>query len=148
MNNLFYAKITKEGQVEFSNKKALRDFLSTILGKDVTVTIERVTGKRSLNQNDWLWGCVYKVIADHTGHTEQEIHEYMKRVCLPPKFKTILGKEMKLPASTTSLNKYDFSIYVEKIRAEVSSMGIMIPDPVKPQGNMPEYPSENLTPTI
>ena len=92
-----------------------------------------------------MWGVVYKTIAIDSGHSENEIHDYMKRVCLPPKFVKIMGKEIKMPASTTELNKAEFGEYIEKIRAEVSPMGIFIPEPDnKMEFNIPiAYPKND-----
>ena len=127
---IFYAKAIDLKLVP-DNLKAFLHFLEDNDKKSLIVTIERETGVRSYNQNNWLWGMVYKPIADYTGHTEDDIHEYCKRHFLPPVYKTILGKEMKLPSSTTTLNKVEFGEYVEKIRAMAGEMGIVIPDPIK-----------------
>lgn len=124
MPNIFFAK-PQGGELIFSNKKALRDFLLSIDKKDVWVRIERMTGKRSDNQNRFYWAYL-TIIANETGHTENDLHELFKRIFLPPQFKSILGREVKMPATTTSLNKADFGEYMERICAET---GVPIPDP-------------------
>lgn len=126
--NLYWAK-AKQGELVWDNKKAVRDYLSTIENKSVYVQIDREHGVRSSNQNNWLWGVIYKVIADSTGHTENDIHELMKKMFLPPISKTILGKNFLTVKSTTKLNKIEFGDYVERIRAFVADFGIEIPNP-------------------
>lgn len=111
-----------------SNTRAWLDYLEKNDGKKIMIEVKLEKARRSLSQNDYLWGVVYKTIALETGHTENEVHEYLKRVCLPPRFTKIMGKEIKLPASTTELNKAEFGEYIEKIRAEVAPMGIAIPE--------------------
>lgn len=128
--NLFFGK-SVNGAIEFSNKKAIRDFLLSVDNKTLVVQVDREYGVRSQNQNRYLFGVVYRVIAEHTGHTETEIHELMKRICLPPVYKKIMGREIKMPASTTKLSKNEFSDYVERIKAEVASLGLEIPEPVQ-----------------
>ncbi|MFA6314951.1 MAG: hypothetical protein WC648_01095 [Candidatus Paceibacterota bacterium] len=122
--NLFYAKSTK-GELIFDNKKAIQDYLFTVDGKALIVKIERETGRRSQSQNNFYWSYL-TIIANETGHTENELHELFKRIFLPPQYKTILGREVKLPASTTNLNKVEFGEYMDKICAETN---VPIPDP-------------------
>lgn len=124
---LFYGKSIDMKFVP-SNQKAWLDYLEKNSGKKLIVEVELEKSKRSLDQNSYLWGVVYKTIAIETGHTENKIHQLMKRICLPPKFIKVMGKELKVPASTTDLNKAEFGEYIEKIRAEVSSLGIVIPE--------------------
>lgn len=121
--NIFFAK-AENGELNFSNKKVIRDFLSSINKKDVWVRIERMTGKRSDNQNSFYW-MYLTVIANETGHTENDLHELFKRIFLPPEYKKILGREIKMPATTTKLDKNEFSEYLDRICAETN---VPIPD--------------------
>lgn len=150
---LFYAKATEKElivKLEFTNKLALSKFLSSNQEAGYkglyTVEIEKEKSKRSLDQNAYLWGVVYKTIAESTGHTEQEIHEYLKRVCLPPQIAKIMGKEIKLPASTTNLDKGAFGQYIERIRAEIAPLGISIPEATNKKEFVVEvaYPENDL----
>jgi len=129
MKEIFFAK-AKDGLIEFSNKNALFQFLVKLEGKSLWVEIQDAREKRSLDQNAWYWGVVLKTIAESVGHTENELHEIFKRMFLPPKTLEYRGREIKIPGTTTELSKGDFSEYIEKVRAEVSSLGIIIPDPI------------------
>ena len=118
------------GLIQWQNQRALFDWLLShgdYKGSYV-VKIEKEKSKRSLSQNNYLWGVVYKTIADYNGDTEQALHDYFVRTLLPPKFIKVMGKEIKVPSSTTELNKVEFGEYIEKIRAEVAPMGIVIPE--------------------
>jgi hypothetical protein len=57
------------------------------------------------------------VIERETGQDTNDLHEYFKRTLLPPVFKTVMGKEFKIPASTKDLNKAAFGEYLDKIAA-------------------------------
>lgn len=138
MSNIFFAKVTQDARVEFSNKKILSDYLHTIIGKDITIEIERTTGKRSLSQNAFYW-LYLGVIERETGNLASDLHEFFKRKLLPPVPKKILGTEFKIPASTTRLNKHDFGEYLDKICAIT---GVPIPV-IEEKGVMPSYPREN-----
>lgn len=94
-------------------------------GTKLVIDIDKQKNVRSLSQNKYYW-LYLSVIADETGHTEEELHELFKRKFLPPTHKTVLGTGFKLPASTTDLSKHDFSEYLERICAMT---GVPIPDP-------------------
>lgn len=111
------------------NKRNWLTWLESNDGKKVVIDINLEKATRTLSQNSWLWGVVYKTIADSTGSTEDELHEIFKRMFLPPRFVKWKDREIKLPNTTTELSKQDFSDYVDRIRAEVASLGISIPQP-------------------
>jgi len=81
--------------------------------------------KRTLTQNNYYW-LYLGVIEQETGNTSMDLHEYFKRIFLPPKFITVMGKELKIPASTTELSKLDFGDYLDRICAETN---VPLPDP-------------------
>jgi len=149
MSNLFYAKATTKElivKLEFSNKLALSKYLASHQDEGYKglyrVTIEKDVEKRSLDQNAYLWGVVYKTISDYNGDTLEDLHEHFVRHLLPPKFIKVMGKEIKIPSSTTELNKVEFGEYIERIRAEVAPMGIVIPE----ADNKKEFNIESIYP--
>lgn len=70
--------------------------------------------KRSTKQNSFYWKYL-TIIEEETGNNAMDLHEIAKRMFLKPIFKTVMGKEYKLPASTTKLSKTEFSDYMDKI---------------------------------
>jgi hypothetical protein len=144
---ILYAK-NLHGLLEFTNKRALFDFLldnSDYKGLYV-VNIEKEKGKRSLGFNAYLWGVVYKLISEHTGHTAQELHEIYTRMFIPPKFITYKGKEIKVPSGTSGMDTATFWTYVDRVIAEGASMGVVIPPPENKEEFKVEvaYPENNL----
>lgn len=116
-------------KLKFSNVKALSDFLiasESYKGLWV-VEIDKEKSKRSLKQNDFMW-MYLDYIEKETGNLATEMHELFKRKFLPPVPKNLFGVEFKLPASTTNLNKNEFSEYLDKIS---SFTNIPIPEPIK-----------------
>lgn len=107
---------------EYNNIR-LREFLRKNEGKKFAV--EMIKTKRSLSQNNYYW-LYLGVIEQETGNSSSDLHEYFKRTLLPPKFITVLGKEIKIPSSTTELSKVEFGEYLDKISAMT---GVPIPDP-------------------
>lgn len=113
------------GKLDFGsdiNQARLHDFLVKNEGKTLRVELPKTT--RSLSQNSLLW-FYYGIIEQETGNDANELHEYFKRAFLPPKFITVMGKELKIPKSTTELTKAEFGEFLERICAET---GVPIPD--------------------
>jgi len=79
MNPIFYG-IVNNCEVIFYEKKKLRQFLIDFEGKEVEVVIRQPTSPRTLQQNKYLWGVVYKILSDHTGYTKEEINEIKERI--------------------------------------------------------------------
>lgn len=127
MKEVFNLEIYQDGftkKARFTNKDY---FLTRIqkfpIGK-CRVVIEDTKPKRSGQQNRLLW-MYYKLIAEETGHSPEEIHEIMKRKFLEPDILVWKEERMRVPASTKALNKSDFSEYIMRIEAET---GIQCPD--------------------
>ena len=117
------------GKLEFKNERIYNLYIGSLKGK-VTVTIKkfrkaRTTGapgeKSNMNGYYFLY---LSVIASETGEDVDILHEYFKREILPPRFKTILKKQIKLPATTREMTGLEMMEYMEKICALT---GIPIP---------------------
>ena len=83
--------------------------------------------KRSSSQNRYYWEYL-EIIEMETGNDANDLHEYFKRLLLPPKWLKVLDKEIKVPSSTTDLNKQQFSDYLDKI---CSLTNVPLPDPIE-----------------
>lgn len=84
-----------------------------VKGKDDFFVIEIQKSKRirSLNQNKYYWGVVVKIIANHTGYTSDEMHQW-----LASEFLSYNSKGRVFTKSTTKLNTLEFEQYLEKCR--------------------------------
>lgn len=143
MTNLFYGK-SIGGKLVFDNQKALSDYLLNVDTKPLLVKIDRERSKRSLAQNNYYWNYL-RIIANETGHTEDELHQLFKRVFLPPIFKVVLGQEIKIPRTTSELSKTEFGEYLDRICARTN---VPLPDTkVVSDLQEVEYPDNNLKPT-
>src|SRR3990167_5814660 len=112
----FQVKI-KDKKVVFENRKYFDWMIAKTFkdGEKLTMTLENTRSQRSLAQNNFWWGICYKIIAETTGHTTEEIHEIMKAMFLPKKFITLKGIEFEIPKSTTKLSKGEVVEYTDKI---------------------------------
>jgi hypothetical protein len=101
----------------------------------VTVSIAKGKPKRSDRANAYLWACLYDVIAEHTGHEPEEIHEIAKGLFLPRTVSVLDGNgtivgDYVIGGTTTTLNPEDFGHFIERLRAwALETLGVRTEDP-------------------
>lgn len=119
---IFKAEAGKPKFADISEYR-FREHLKEHDGKTYEIFLRET--KRTLSQNAFYW--VYlELIEYEIGNNANDLHEYFRRALLPPKFLKVMGKEVKVPRSTTELSKTEFSEYMDKISAEC---GVPIPNP-------------------
>lgn len=129
MRARFVARVEK-GSVIFVDPARWRGVVARHEGKRIAVTVEREQTTRSLKANAYLWGVVYRTIAEWSGHTEDEIHEAMKEKFLVRRELVFpSGEEMPVVGSTAILDTVDFSTYVMNVKAWAAGCGVLIPEP-------------------
>ena len=124
MTPIFKGKVA-QGKFWADNLKTYNLYLKTFEGREVDVIIRKHVKLRTINQNKLYW-LYLKLIEDETGNDSQEIHEYFKRIFLPPRFISVFNREIKIPASTTKLDTKEFTDYIAKIE---KMTGIKCPNP-------------------
>lgn len=116
----------KGGKVSFGsdfNQARFREWCKENEGKWLRIEDEKPL--RSMSQHKFYW--VYlTAISSETGHTPEELHSWAKKKFLPHKFAKVLGEDVELAPTTTTLSKAEFSEYLERICAET---GVPIPSP-------------------
>lgn len=105
-------------------------------GKQVRMTVRLGRGRRSDRQNRYMWGVCYALLAEATGHSAEDLHEYFKAKFLPKElaFADANGEIVDsyvIGGSTTRLSTTEFEDYVAKIRLWALDMPrpIVIPEP-------------------
>lgn len=91
----------------------------------VVITIDKATNKRTKTQNNY-YHFYLSIIEKETGELAYDLHNLFKRKLLPKKFKVVLGQEIEQEPTTTTLDKIEFSDFLDKICAMT---GVPIPDP-------------------
>ena len=81
-------------------------------------------GLRRTKQRDVI---IEAAFGTHEHFNADDLHEWFKRHLLPPRFLKVRGEELKVPASTTDLDKVAFGEYLDKICALT---GVPLPDPI------------------
>lgn len=102
---------------------------------EVLITVERARATRSDLQNRWYFGQILRLLAEHTGYTIDELHEYCKQRFNPKRVtfcddNGVVTDEQTIGLSTTKLNRVTFGEYCEAIRSwAAADLGVVIPDP-------------------
>lgn len=93
------------------------------------ITIGRHRQNRSLVQNNLLWKW-YGIVAQETGNSSEDIHEWAKKRFLPPSFITVNGETVEIRRSTTKLNTKEMHEFMTQVEAwAASELGIVLPRP-------------------
>ena len=104
---------------------------------DVTITITKVSKKRSLQQNKYYWSvivpCIQNGLYETQGEwiTKEATHEFLKSNF---NYKEIVNKNtgevVRIPLSTTECDTFNFKEYQDKIRTFADTfLDIIIPLP-------------------
>lgn len=104
-------------------------------GKSWVVTIEEFKPRRSISQNNFLFGVVYPAIIEQagnalTGFTAEDLHELFLGDHYG--WQTIEGfgrKRMRPVKRSSKLSKQEFSDHLLYIESRVAELGITIPEP-------------------
>lgn len=122
MTPIFRAKI-ENGIVKYYDKQKFIDWWNSLKG-EIEVIARPFKETRTDRQNRFYWAYL-RLISEWNGDDDNDLHEYFKRKHLAPRFVTVMGKEIRLPASTTKLKTNEFCEYIRKIEKET---GILAPD--------------------
>jgi hypothetical protein len=125
MNPTFSGHVA-DGKVKIRDRPLFLKYLASLEGKAVQITVGREVRRRTLPQNAYLWGVVYKLISETTGHTPDELHAAFKYMYSP---KAVVGS-LVVPKSTRTHDTLEMTEYIERIRQwAVETLGMNIPDP-------------------
>jgi len=111
----FKGTITK-GKLNLKNTEAFDMWCGSLEGKEVDCIVRERKKDRTIAQNSFYW-LYLTLIEKETGNDANDVHEVAKRMFLRPRFVMVMGKEVKLPNSTTNLSSQEFSEYLDKICA-------------------------------
>lgn len=123
----------------YFNLRTLTDFFRTASNGCYMINITKQRKVRTLNQNDWLWGCVYPILLDgllDVGWeftSVEQVHEFFKKQMAQDKVVNFTtGEIVEIPKSTATMDTQQFSMYVDALRAYADEfLNVTIPEPDK-----------------
>ena len=121
----FIGKVSN-GQIVLLHPDEYSKYLKKFEGKDVNIIIEKFSANRTLRQNRRHFGALITAIAKHTGHTKEEIHDWVKAKFLRGTVE-IEGKVVEIVKGSSGLNKDEFTEFMDKVeRLAITDFGIVI----------------------
>lgn len=88
-------------------------------GERVSMYISSRRPKRTQQQNRYLWGAYYPLIAKETGEQDlDKLHALFTGKFLTTEISMVLGQQVRLKRSTAELSKAEFSEYIMAIEGE------------------------------
>lgn len=119
------------------NLKPLYDYLSSHKDGNYMVEIKLVRNPRSLDQNGWLFGCIYPMLLESLGDAgwdftdTDQVHEFFKAQMVHDKVvNKHTGEIIEFPGSTAMMDTVTFSTYCDKLREYAKEyLNTEIPDP-------------------
>lgn len=123
----------------YFNLRTISEFFRTASNGCYMLTITKQRRGRTLNQNDWLWGCVYPILLDgllDAGWeftSVEQVHEFFKKQMAQDKVVNYsTGEIVEIPRSTATMDTQQFSMYVDALRTFAEEfLNVTIPDPNK-----------------
>lgn len=123
----------------YFNLRTISEFFRTASNGCYMLTITKQRRGRTLNQNDWLWGCVYPILLDgllDAGWeftSVEQVHEFFKKQMAQDKVVNYsTGEIVEIPRSTATMDTQQFSMYVDALRTYAEEfLNVTIPDPNK-----------------
>lgn len=125
----FCAQLDERGGFYPEDARTVRARLARWAKRRVYVSVSLEPKRRSLAANALYWGWHLKILAEFTGHEDEELHEYFKWKYLRKHLVLPGGEEVETVRSTATLPSEEFSEYLSKIKRDAALIGCEIPDP-------------------
>ena len=122
--------IRERDAIRRENARAAIDALDP--SKEWSVEIKQYRRKRSLDQNAFMWGVPLKILSEHTGHSPDDMREYLLGEWSGWQEYEIEGRTFTKPVknSTSQLTTLEFTKFLEWIEMwSAHKLGISIPRP-------------------
>ena len=123
----------------YFNLQNLYSFFRAMPDGSYMLSITKQKRGRTLNQNEWLWGCVYPILLDgllDAGWeftSVEQVHEFFKRLMAQDRVVNYeTGEIVEIPKSTATMDTQQFSMYIDKLRDYAEEfLNTTIPSPDK-----------------
>lgn len=133
--------IIKKGIVDTSREASVSKLVSEIKSLDpgkYQFFVCDYRENRTIPQNRYLWGVVYKAISDHLGYAAEDVHEickfkFLRLTVADPE----TGDIIETGGSTRVLDTKNFTWYIDKVKDWAwNAFGCVIPDQNSPTNQL------------
>jgi len=124
---VFVGKVTKGGVLLVTEPDEYAAYLRTLAGRNVAVTVKRLSQQRSLASNRFYFGAVVAPLASHCGYDREEMHELLAMRFLRIEDCPITGQPRR--KRTPKCNTDEFREYLHLCIQFAAEQGIVVRDP-------------------
>lgn len=132
----FFGTVTN-GVMCIENKAKMVEYLQSLEGKKIQVTIQKRRRKRSSgkpwedgDQNGYYWAVIVPIVSDYMGERDiNKTHEQLLELFAPRVRKTVLGIERLYMIRSSEMDTVQFKTYCDTIIEKMAEFGVVIPDP-------------------
>ena len=118
--------------------RPLINWLSRALDGTYKIDVKMVRRRRTIDQNGWLWGCIYPLLRQALNAqgwefvTDEQVHKFFKAQIANDKvINKHTGEIIEIPRSTKEMDTVTFSTYCDQLREYGRQfLGVEIPDPI------------------
>jgi hypothetical protein len=130
---VFPSYVDTNGGLHVEDKAAWARHTRKYAGRKTELVLRLRTSQRSLQQNAWIWGIAYPLLAEHWGYERNEheqMHYGLLAQCFGTKVDTRFGVRIPRVVSSSKLSTKEFSEYMEwLVRYAAVEEKIVIPLP-------------------
>ena len=121
------------GKLHLDARQLFQRYVQTLRNRPVQLVLKRRESQRSLDQNAWIWGVAYPVLAEALGydlHEHEDLHYALVAKCFGEHFDKRVGA-MVPNRRSSKLTTKEFSDYMEWLVrfGAMECRGVVVPLP-------------------
>lgn len=128
---IFNGRVNDEGALVLfdTERTQRRAYLRTLAGKDVEIVVRKKRSQRSVDQNAYWWAVPVRLLAEHCGYSDDDMHYALLGECFGYKVGPT-GHQMPNVSSSSRLSTEEFTRLIEWVLVwGPTEMQVDIPSP-------------------
>lgn len=110
---VWHGRIDNDGHFLLSEdeRDARREYLQSLAGARVEITVRKERTQRSIDQNAYLHAVPFPILAEHFGNSIEEVKYVLMGECFG--WHTVAGREIPVKPSTSGMSVEECSRFIE-----------------------------------
>lgn len=128
---VFRGHVNTRGKLIFDDRAGVLEHVRSLNGQAVDVVIKKAKDKRSLDQNAYWWAVPVKILAEHCGYTDAQMHYALLGECFGYTAGPT-GQPVPVKPSSSDLSTQEFKHLIDWcLTWAPTELGVEIPEPSK-----------------
>lgn len=121
----------ERSKLTLDDRPGFMDYMRTFEGREVEITIRKRRSQRSLDQNAYWWAVPVRILADHCGYSDEQMHYALMGACFGYTAGPT-GSQIPNKPSSSHLTVEEFTRLIEWVLIfGPTELGCIIPSPEK-----------------